>query len=288
MPQLNKPLPVNRCIYCGTTERALTDEHIIAYGLSGDLLLPKASCHACNKVTGQIEEKVLRGFTQQARIALGLRSRRPKKAPKTFVLSIVKDGKERIIRAPANEHFVVLPLPLFEEPVLINGKIPKPSEDFKEGIGLTGFVTIWLTDPEEIRRRYDADTISVEHKVDQIAFAKMLAKIGYCQAIAQFGLHAIRDAYVLPAILGERNDIGRWVRSSNGPIKPEVGIGHQIFAAKLQRANAGNREELIVAHIHLFAHLNSPAYMVIVGENKTALRTVMWREHLSVSVCRKV
>jgi len=266
---MNNARSVNECIYCGATEGLLTDEHTIAYGLNGSLVLRKASCLSCNKITGLFEEKVLRGFTLQARIALGMRTRRRKKAPKTFPLGIVKGDKERIIHVPANEQFVVLPLPLFEELPLLKGKIPNPSDDYKEGIGFTGVDVVWLCDPEEIRRRYSADRIFVVHKVDQIAFARMLAKIGYCQAVAQFGRDAIREVYVLPAILGQRNDIGRWVSSSNITMKPEVGIGHQIWSVRLKRVEAGTPSELILTHIHLFAHLDAPAYTVIVGESES-------------------
>lgn len=262
---MNSVAPVNKCIYCGTTEKPLTDEHTIAYGLNGTLVLRKASCLDCNKITGLFEEQVLRGFTREARIALGMRTRRRDKTPKTFPLGIVKGDRETIIHVPANEQFVVLPLPLFEELALLKGKIPNPSENYKEGIAPTGFVTIWLGDPEEIRRRHDADRIFAVHKVDHIAFAKMLAKIGYCQAVAQFGLDAFQEVYVLPAILGQLNDIGRWVSSSNIVMKAEVGIGHQIWSVRFKRVEAATPSELILTHIHLFAHLNSPAYTVIVG-----------------------
>jgi hypothetical protein len=63
--QLNIPLippvhtfaPVGYCIYCSQTE-GLTDEHIIAYGLNGKWVLPKASCVFCR------EEKWLRFSVQ--------------------------------------------------------------------------------------------------------------------------------------------------------------------------------------------------------------------------------
>lgn len=38
--------PVNVCIYCGGTG-ALSDEHIIPFGLGGRWVLPKASCAEC-------------------------------------------------------------------------------------------------------------------------------------------------------------------------------------------------------------------------------------------------
>lgn len=46
--------PVGRCIYCGSKE-ALTDEHIIAYSLGGDVILPKASCRPCAAITANLE-----------------------------------------------------------------------------------------------------------------------------------------------------------------------------------------------------------------------------------------
>ncbi len=35
--------PIGRCIYCGG-RKGLLDEHIIPYGLGGNLVLPEASC----------------------------------------------------------------------------------------------------------------------------------------------------------------------------------------------------------------------------------------------------
>ena len=117
--------PVNQCIYCRTTEKPLTDEHTIAYGLNGTLVLQKASCLDCNNITSLFEGKVLRGFTREARIALGMRTRRRDKVPKTFPLGIVKDGRETITHVPANEQFVVLPLPLFEDCLLYTSPSPR-------------------------------------------------------------------------------------------------------------------------------------------------------------------
>lgn len=42
-----------------------------------------------------------------------------------------------------------------------------------------------------------------------MAFARMIAEIGYGVAIAEMGLDEIEEAYVLPANLGERKNIGR-------------------------------------------------------------------------------
>ena len=42
---------IGRCIYCGTTEGKLSEEHITPYGLGGLLVLQEASCERCARIT---------------------------------------------------------------------------------------------------------------------------------------------------------------------------------------------------------------------------------------------
>jgi hypothetical protein len=53
--------PVNLCIYCGRSDGLLTREHILPIGLGGGLILPAASCRACQDITKNIETKCQRG-----------------------------------------------------------------------------------------------------------------------------------------------------------------------------------------------------------------------------------
>jgi hypothetical protein len=81
--------PDGRCIYCGTDSDpgALQREHIIPYGLNGTLILPRASCPDCSKVTGALETFCLQHMFIDARTHLGLASRshrrnkKPRPAP---------------------------------------------------------------------------------------------------------------------------------------------------------------------------------------------------------------
>ena len=207
--------PVGVCIYCGTTSRKLTDEHIIAYGLNANAILPKASCEDCNNITKKIEERVLRGFAWQMRTALGFQTRRPKEAPKTFRLGVVRGGVEEEIDVPVEDHPILLSLPMYAPPVYLDNRVYKKGRDYKEGIGLSGLVTVWFRDRDEILRRYNAESIFVVQKMDHIAFAQMLGKIAYCFAVAELGFAAVEEPYILPAILGESNDIGQWVGSTD-------------------------------------------------------------------------
>jgi len=262
--------PVGKCIYCGTSDKQLTDEHTIAFGLNGAFVLPKASCDDCAKITGRTEGQVLRGFALDARTALGFQTRRPKNVPKTFRLGVIRGGQEEIIDVPIGDHAVVLPLPLYPEPAYFQEQ--KGDHSYGGGIGLSGIVTVWVSDREQVRKKFNADEIFIEQIVDHISFAKMLAKIGFCQAVAQFGRDAMEEGYVLPAILGARDDIGKWVGSSGHVLSPAPGVGHQIYAEKLHRPGPMREETLIVAYIRLFSRVASPMYLVIVGGTKGAVR----------------
>jgi hypothetical protein len=89
--------PVGRCIYCGTAEGELSDEHIIPYAIGGTAILADASCFACAKVTSHIENECLNKMLKAARTQLGMRSRR--KAPNTLQLNAMTGGQEKILRS---------------------------------------------------------------------------------------------------------------------------------------------------------------------------------------------
>jgi hypothetical protein len=87
---------VGRCIYCGAYSNKLQDEHIIPFGLAGNLLvLPKASCRTCASITGKIEHYCLRETLGNFRIKIGAPTRRPKERPKTIEIAKGKYNKER-------------------------------------------------------------------------------------------------------------------------------------------------------------------------------------------------
>src|SRR3546814_3930149 len=80
-PPITYP-PVGQCIYCGSTKEPLGKEHIIPYGLGGNLVLPKASCKGCEAITGGFEQVCLRTMFGPARLRLNMPTRRRKERPK--------------------------------------------------------------------------------------------------------------------------------------------------------------------------------------------------------------
>jgi hypothetical protein len=89
-----------------------------------------------------------------------------------------------------------------------------------------------------------------------------LAKIAYATAIAQ-GAVFIGRPYVLPALLGEIDDIGRWVITLPKPFETR----HE----HLHRVNfiGSSVPELLVAEVQLWSNYGTPHYGVILGRIRT-------------------
>jgi hypothetical protein len=88
----------------------------------------------------------------------------------------------------------------------------------------------------------------------------MLAKIGYAMAVAQ-GAESLIDGGcpALPSILGEDDDIGRWVGTLTDPIRNYPGLLHRIAI------HEDRDKGLLLAEIQLFADSETPSYGVILG-----------------------
>src|SRR5436853_1120388 len=108
--------PVGRCIYCGSTA-GLTREHVIPYGLNGELVLPSASCTKCAAVTSKCELQVLRKLLQTVRMLRRMRSRRKHAGATRYIeFKFVKDGQPRTGRIAIEEFPFLLHLPKFATP----------------------------------------------------------------------------------------------------------------------------------------------------------------------------
>jgi hypothetical protein len=256
--------PIGKCIYCFSTTN-LSDEHVIAYSLNANVILPKASCGRCRDITSRIENDVSRGLAWQMRTALGFPTRHSKNVPATFPLGIVKGGIEKIINVPVSNHPIIMPIPLFEMPVYFDNHILKKNRGFEEGIGLKGIQILWFRDLEKILKEYNADNIFIVQKVDHIAFARMIAKIAYCLAVAEYGLDGIAEAFVLPAILGNRSDIGQWVGSSEQVLPENPNTAHTSQVQSFKNPASQNLDGIILVFVRLFSNIPSPVYITIVG-----------------------
>ncbi|HEY0772022.1 MAG TPA: hypothetical protein VGD31_16965 [Sphingobacteriaceae bacterium] len=245
---------VGQCIYCRTTAGILQKEHIIPLGLNGEHLLLHASCNNCADITKRFEQEVLRSALHASRTALKLHTRRPRERPTHFPLTIERDGQEELIQVSADEYLAMLPLPLFMLPACLDLR------PYDYGIEMPGvrFTQVAGKPAAELAETYQASAIGFQISYEIVAFARMLAKIAYGFAVAQYGLSAMRDVYIMPALLGCKDDIGRWV--GRIPVQPTK------VSDSFHDVAVGVIDGVIIAHVRLFAQFpETPEYTVVVG-----------------------
>lgn len=253
-----EPVPlkryIGRCIYCGSTEN-LTDEHILPRGLKGPWKLLKGSCLSCNQITSAFEKHVLREQFILPRAALGLPTYHPKKRPQKFSFGVEKEGHKETIVLPVSN----CP-PLF---MMLTLKKPRYIEDYdyEKGVKVTG-ASLHGPELSKIKEKLKIDSLSITANISGNCFERMLAKIAYGMTILTYGPDALGECYVLPCILGQKDDAGYWVGSSGRdfaalPVEKQL---HRIFMMV-----KGNE---VGASIRLFANYHTPEYLVIIGKLK--------------------
>lgn len=242
---------IGRCIYCDTTQGELTDEHVSPLGLNGCLILSKASCLDCNKVTLALEFHALRHMWGTARTEMGYRTRNKKGADDLYPTTVVRCGVQTVQNVPLNDALKTIELPIFRPPAVLEGRID------------TNIECISKDTFDLVERRTDlAKTLGVEEVCspycDPSKFARFVAKCSLGYAIEQYGIDAFDSFYVRSAILGKTNDVGRWVGSANTRELPvrntPMSCGFRIFP-----------DNDVLVKVKLFARFDGAEYITVVG-----------------------
>jgi len=226
----------------------------VPLGFNGDCILLEASCSACAAITSKFETVVLRDTLFAARAAVGAKTRHKKRDEKRSMY-IIKDGKEQVIEAHWKDHWKVIPLPVFKPPASLDGR------DYKSGLEADRMDFGWVGEsPQEIAKLHNADDVlfKIRKPIEvAYAFAKLIAKIAYGNVVLNFGLGGIKHAFVIPAILGESDDIGRWVGCDG---KRMMASSYNLWHTKVEVVSG-----MYVARIKLFAKANGTEYLAVVG-----------------------
>lgn len=245
------------CIYCLSTEN-LSKEHIVPICFGGRWILENASCQQCGAITSAFEGHVAGKLWPSTRFLYGVQSkRRPKQRPPSFALKVTTvDGNEHSIELSPEKYGGVTPFIGFELPGHLTGKQTTGTVVSSHSLNRNGGL-----DFKDLAQEIGSAVASVElhTELKPSAFARMVAKIAYGFAIAQYGLNKIHDdSFVLPAILGLREDIGMWVGNSPRDTEdPLQDFGVEIF----EEANE------IRARVRFWGRLHgSMTYLVILSK----------------------
>lgn len=257
LPKLehHKYPPYGECIYCGELSD-LRIEHIVPFGLSGNLELPDSSCKSCADITSKIEMAILRGEFWAVRVLRELQSRRKhSSAPKKFSIKIVRNGIEKEIRLPVNEYPILIHFPIFTAPGVLTSAKKKP------GVEISGVDTISFgTNPKDFLLKHKAESISASASQNPVAFARMIAKIAYSMAAATGALKLLKSPSPIPAvILGQETAVGHWVGTIDAPNTSYPGMLHRIAIFPDEKLG------MLVGDVQLFSDSFAPRYGVILG-----------------------
>ncbi len=252
---------IKKCIYCdGLGE---TDEHIVPFALGGKWKLIKACRERCRDITSRCERNPLSENWKEVRAVLDYPSRHRDFSNETFLLEVTfKNGSRGTLELPKNEAlgltpFVEYPLPAFFSP-----------GGYQGGVTINAHSLISFgPNVKDLAEKYNLKEMcySVIHKGNN--FEKMVSKIAYCATIAIFGLNNLDQRFVLPALLGQKDDIGYWMGCDHhGRISPLLGKQRSrniIRVGVWQRA--GESIRYVVARLKFFASSDAPEYIVVVG-----------------------
>lgn len=252
-----------RCIYCGAT-RDLKDEHIVPLSLGGTAVIEKASCSNCEKITSYLDGYLARDLYNEYRSHVGIRSRRPKQRPKSLFASFRKpDGSEIVEEFSPKDQPYVLLMPIWSPPGITLGKPPTANFDVTQG-------HLYIFTSEAMQKRIASDNLKlgVWPYINYPTFARAIARISFCQAVAQLGLDGFNHLDLPALILGTYLNIPHYVGVTRDvpPPPDERRITHKV---ELQMYNAANRQYWLVS-LRLFAHSGykengMPIYRTIVG-----------------------
>jgi HNH endonuclease len=165
--------PVGHCIYCGSDggEQGLGDEHIVPFSLGGVLVLPKASCRACEAITSAFERRCAHIMYGSFRIREN-QTRRPKERPTKLPMCATFGDKGEVYMMPVDGVVATLPLVHFLPP----GYLREPQVMEIGWPGATLEVKTNAPKNKSLWGRSNASTFSVSQKFDLDSLARTLAK----------------------------------------------------------------------------------------------------------------
>jgi hypothetical protein len=259
---------VGRCVYCGSNGEngVLSDEHIVAFSLGADTVLPQASCKACAKITSYLEGYAGREIYGPLRVHYEIQSRRKKIQLKDVPVEFETASGVQTRLIPRANLPAFLVLPILPPAGRFFGREPRPIA--------SGDPWVWyeLDYKEQMKRFQQPGDVRwrLPLRWNSYPFARMLAKIAHTVAIARLGIDSF-EPFLPPFILGNDPKLGSYlIGGADGPTETEQlpkgrfrALFHHIEFCAM---DAPGMPRILVAKIRLFSFTGSPSYYAIVGE----------------------
>lgn len=260
-----------KCIYCGAlaSDAELTDEHIVPFSLVGNAVILKGSCKKCAAETAKIEHELGRKVFWDFRAHVNAPTRRKKDRPTELPFTFSIAGRAKQTKTvPIGDHPYLTAMPVWGLPGLLEGRpTDAPFQEYK------AHVFYWI--PPNIKETLALEDGVVaeipfpEFRIDHHRFARAIAKIAYCQVVAQFELATCAGSALPSMILGQNPNVPYSVgcKLEDPPPPADRNVLHVIqVATEWVRGRF-----FVIVTVRLFAnsgveHHGSPIYEVVVGE----------------------
>ncbi len=258
------------CIYCGAlgSDVELTDEHIIPLSLGGRAVIRGGSCKSCAKETSRLENEIAHKVLWEFRAHVNSPTRRKKARPKELAFTYsIGGGAKQEKTVPIADHPFFVPMPVWGRPGLLDGRPPTGQfEHYK--------AHVFYYVPPNIRQTMSlgdgilGEIPLPEFRINHDLYARGIAKIAYCDAIARFGLKKFRRLVMPNLILGRYPHIPYFVgcRLDDPPPPTPRDVLHEITVGPV----ALDGIKLLVSSIRLYSNSGveehgPPVYEVVIG-----------------------
>jgi len=170
---------------------------------------------------------------------------------------------------PAPDQPFALMLPIWDLPGIMRGDQPRP--DFPvRGVRAYNFMPSTLRETLGLRDDAPDPLVHIASgEINNITFARSIAKIAHCGAVAKYGLTGFRSLVLPDIILGRYACPPYFVGSDPDPPPPPYPrtVRHTI---EIATATECGGLRLLVASVRLFAHSGTaehgmPIYRVVIG-----------------------
>jgi hypothetical protein len=140
-----------------------------------------------------------------------LPTRNKRNRPKGLDIGVERNGQKDELIIPIHKHPTTLFLPRFKKPACWDNR------EYTKGIDIVGMY-IYQVDLPSLQQ-FAAETgvekviytVTFNSYGGGLSFARLLAKIAYGFAVANYGNALIDNNYLTSAILGKSDDTGKWI-----------------------------------------------------------------------------
>ena len=262
---------VGKCIYCGATEK-LTKEHTVPLSLNGALMLKQGSCEECARITSAFERSVTRDTLEVARHVMQYKTRHPERRRDAYPVEVVINGEVKTVEMPVEAYTALVPLIDLGFPTYLIDKYslgPEYRRDWRHNISVT--VSRDPAATKAFLESISAKLVRPKVSFDAYEFARMVAKIAYCETIALLMLNgypdldSIKENFILDFILRGGEPPWQYIGGEPPTALPDDKTNPDELAVTFKDGD-------IIAYVQLFAQLGGPRYCVVVGRASDELR----------------